>query len=837
MPEVKQPPTHPLASQCILPPHNLLLKKAKLYFPCGGHTYHREPRRPFPPPSKTHRFYIASVLLIPPAPRSPHNAPQASHTTYTHPGAKHYPVPYLLSKAAREVSPTPLLDQRSKAPSLCVKMVSQERLPKKGSDFHYASGYNQLFSCGICMGALFRPVEMDCDHCFCEHCIQTHIDREGPVCPVCSKIGSEVTPYKKVTKILNDLVGQLPVTCRRQAEDGTICNQTFKRDALGEHRAVCEFRVITCPKECGASFLRAQLLAHEATCPNNLAFRYASPERPAAAAAAAPLPQQAAPWGTSGSPAASGMDLDTDETAPTAPHATGAQSDGDAVADTPFAADFSTKSSVKRPMGKRAKMLRRHHTPQKTGDDPMQESSPAPSSPGWMAAGTAAAPRTSSPPSASAEPQQPPHVAHQMRSPSVGHTAGFAADASPPPPAGPGTHLPGFAAQQQQQRTRRPDSGSMRSSEGTQSPGQPQPAPHVVWGAQEPVEEFARPSDFGSSSMTDAAPVAPPAVAASHHKPAEPKRTSKKLKIKGDDAYEKGDYVTAIEYWSQAVEIDDGSTKAAVVYGNRSAARYMSQQFQSCIEDCRRALQDDPCNAKLWSRLNKASCCMGDIALSISLLGAAVLEERWDNKPNDRVLVQNEHDNCVMLKQQLEEVAMLTVKGNTRRAEEILTQHQTKCSDWPEYGIAVANLMIAKGDLYGAISAVDKFIALGEERPNGSVVREVLAECFLVKSRATYLNGYDKMKEATRIVKVCHTTPRPTTPTPFDHLPSPQLPSPPHPGRAADRAQHEEAGRVPEEVPDPRGEEREGQRALQEQGVERLRAAVHGGSPAGRRLP
>ena len=272
----------------------------------------------------------------------------------------------------------------------------------------------------------------------------------------------------------------------------------------------------------------------------------------------------------------------------------------------------------------------------------------------------------------------------------------------------------------------------------------------------------AAPTTAPAAAPTPTAPLPTPSTEADtadapqpQPQPQQQVRTSKKLKIKGDDAYEQGNYDQAISYWSKALDCNDGTTKPAVVYGNRSAARFMSQQYKSCIEDCRRALREDQANAKLWSRMGKASCSMGDVGAAIQMLQEAIMSDIWDNRENDLKAVQGDADLCKQAKHIIDESTALVAQKKYQEAEKKLLSIHHRCNEWPEYILCHAGMLLANSELAAAADAADRLISVYLKKPT-AVVREVLADGYAIKARATYMHGYDKMREAIAITKVCY---------------------------------------------------------------------------------
>lgn len=120
-----------------------------------------------------------------------------------------------------------------------------------------------------------------------------------------------------------------------------------------------------------------------------------------------------------------------------------------------------------------------------------------------------------------------------------------------------------------------------------------------------------RPSGGGSPSASASASASTSSAPAeeSTPKPGAPTPESDKLKAEGNAAMASKDYNSAIDLYSQALEI----SKANPIYlSNRAAAYSASGQHEKAAEDAEYATVVDPKYSKAWSRLGLARYDMGD---------------------------------------------------------------------------------------------------------------------------------------------------------------------------------------------------------------------------------
>jgi tetratricopeptide (TPR) repeat protein len=103
---------------------------------------------------------------------------------------------------------------------------------------------------------------------------------------------------------------------------------------------------------------------------------------------------------------------------------------------------------------------------------------------------------------------------------------------------------------------------------------------------------------------------------------------SKALKNRGDEKYERADYTAAIELYTQAIQQNEEKAKLAGLYGNRSAALFMSGRFRECIDDCTHATSVDiganrASKLKMTQRAIKAAMFIGDLERAVELAVSA----------------------------------------------------------------------------------------------------------------------------------------------------------------------------------------------------------------------
>lgn len=76
---------------------------------------------------------------------------------------------------------------------------------------------------------------------------------------------------------------------------------------------------------------------------------------------------------------------------------------------------------------------------------------------------------------------------------------------------------------------------------------------------------------------------------------------AEEAKKKGNEYYKNGEYERAIEFYTQAINLQP---QCAVYYGNRSAALMMVQKYGQALDDCTRSVQRDEKYTKVKVNVN-----------------------------------------------------------------------------------------------------------------------------------------------------------------------------------------------------------------------------------------
>jgi hypothetical protein len=123
--------------------------------------------------------------------------------------------------------------------------------PPANPNFVYAESQfvDDEFKCEICHNPLTAPVTSECDHVFCQSCIN-----DTTICPTCQKPLQEVTPIK--LKRFLSLLEKVLVEC-------THCHRIMERGKFEAHKGECP---VMCPKACGEIISRNTWEHHSLFC-------------------------------------------------------------------------------------------------------------------------------------------------------------------------------------------------------------------------------------------------------------------------------------------------------------------------------------------------------------------------------------------------------------------------------------------------------------------------------------------------------------------------------------------------------------------------------------------
>jgi len=113
----------------------------------------------------------------------------------------------------------------------------------------YVDSYDHNLMCAICHCPFVIPVKLDCEHVFCQRCVDqamSHQDRNSRSCPSCRR-RIDQSSITSVPKILDRILDELLVKCPQNSEG---CLEEVPRCRVQDHvLKYCPFSQVDCPSE------------------------------------------------------------------------------------------------------------------------------------------------------------------------------------------------------------------------------------------------------------------------------------------------------------------------------------------------------------------------------------------------------------------------------------------------------------------------------------------------------------------------------------------------------------------------------------------------------------
>lgn len=133
------------------------------------------------------------------------------------------------------------------------------------------SSYDDHLMCPICHCPFIRPVRLQCDHVFCQKCLNSAITsfsagRDEFTCPTCRTPTRDV--YLNVPRLLINMCDDIRVKCPFWAEG---CTEIVPRGHVQSHvDKYCNFRLMDCPNTLCDKQTRKKDLNSEGRCMHEL---------------------------------------------------------------------------------------------------------------------------------------------------------------------------------------------------------------------------------------------------------------------------------------------------------------------------------------------------------------------------------------------------------------------------------------------------------------------------------------------------------------------------------------------------------------------------------------
>ncbi|KKK21263.1 TRAF-like signal transducer [Aspergillus rambellii] len=135
----------------------------------------------------------------------------------------------------------------------------------------YVGDYDDHLMCPICHCPFIRPVRLECDHVFCQMCLNTAIrsfisGRDEFTCPTCRTPTRDV--YLNVPRLLINMCDEIPTRCPYASEG---CKEIVPRGHIQSHAdKYCGYKPMDCPVTSCDMTTRRKDLSPERKCLHGL---------------------------------------------------------------------------------------------------------------------------------------------------------------------------------------------------------------------------------------------------------------------------------------------------------------------------------------------------------------------------------------------------------------------------------------------------------------------------------------------------------------------------------------------------------------------------------------
>ncbi|CAM8967717.1 unnamed protein product [Rhodiola kirilowii] len=126
------------------------------------------------------------------------------------------------------------------------------------------------------------------------------------------------------------------------------------------------------------------------------------------------------------------------------------------------------------------------------------------------------------------------------------------------------------------------------------------------------------------------------------------------LKRKGNSCFSKGDYATAVHFYSQALRVAPVGAQemeknlVSTLYVNRASSLYKMDKLVECIRDCNRTIAISPSYAKAWYRRGVTNAALGnDYQASCDLKVSGILEPSLSGKRRVERVLEETRVRCM----------------------------------------------------------------------------------------------------------------------------------------------------------------------------------------------
>jgi tetratricopeptide (TPR) repeat protein len=191
-----------------------------------------------------------------------------------------------------------------------------------------------------------------------------------------------------------------------------------------------------------------------------------------------------------------------------------------------------------------------------------------------------------------------------------------------------------------------------------------------------------------------------------------------KLKKQANAKFNKGDFAGARKLYTEAIRIMDSFRPQTVeekalmshVHSNRAVTFFREKKFETCIEDCEKAIEYDPSYDKNWIRMWRALMALGDIEKAHLLIIKATEAVPGSNR------IREEYHRSLSERELLEKTQKYFLDGKHQIAKELIEVSAKSTTNLKILCLA-ARIEISLGQANGAMEQANKALRVNSQYP------------------------------------------------------------------------------------------------------------------------
>ncbi len=191
-----------------------------------------------------------------------------------------------------------------------------------------------------------------------------------------------------------------------------------------------------------------------------------------------------------------------------------------------------------------------------------------------------------------------------------------------------------------------------------------------------------------------------------------------KLKKQANAKFNKGDFAGARKLYTEAIRMMDSFRPQSVedralmshVHSNRAVTFFREKKFETCIEDCEKAIEHDPSYDKNWIRMWRALMALGEIEKAHLLIVKATEAVPGSNR------IREEYHRSLSERELLEKTEKYYLDGKYQIAKELI-EESTKSTTNLRLLCLAARIQISLGQANVAMEQANKALRVNSLYP------------------------------------------------------------------------------------------------------------------------